>query len=309
MRFLNYFSIFAAVLSAGLCGCVSNSPEPSDPAVKPEPVYQVSAEIAALGVKTLPTAKNLTLVYTDQRTLVLTPGSMLTKWQDISVQLPQAPVLDENNCYQISEASLRILGALFKNPEGKHFGRHIMLDAGHGGNDTGAKGAFSLEKDLNLAMALELEKELLARGFVVLLTRGNDVFITLADRCRIAEKADIFISLHHNAATNSSATGLETYAPELRKQNYSASVVLAFLIQRRIVEQTGERDRGMKTNNYFVLENTTCPAVLVEAGFISNPEEEKLLNDAERRRKVVVAIADAVEEFYLLNGSGALPEK
>ena len=307
MRFLRLSFIFAAAL--WLCGCVSNSPEPPDPAVKPAPVYRVSAEIAALGVKTIPTAKTLTFVYPNKRQLVLTPGSMQTKWQDISVQLPQAPVLDENHCYQLAEASLRILGALFKNPEGKHFGRHIMLDAGHGGDDTGAKGAFSLEKDLNLASALELEKELLERGFVVSLTRKSDVFITLADRCRLAKKADIFISLHHNAATNPSASGLETYAPELRKQNYSASVVLAFLIQRRIVEFTGERDRGMKTNSYFVLENTTCPAVLVEGGFISNPAEEKLLNDPERRRKIVTAIADAVEEFYLLNGSGREQKK
>lgn len=310
MRSVLSYTWAAVLLGIAVCGCVSTSETPPGDKTTAAPiVYQVSPEIEALGVKTLPKKESLTFVYSDRRKLVLRPGNSRTLWQDVAVQLPQAPAVDEKGTYHLAEASLRILSALFRNPDGKHFGRHIMLDAGHGGGDTGAKGIFSVEKELNLLLSLELEKELLERGFVVSQTRRQDIFIPLADRCRAAEKADMLISLHHNASASSSASGLETYAAENRKEFYASSVVLAFLIQKEIVKSTGERDRGMKTNTFFVLENSSCPAVLIEAGFISNPEEEKLLNDPMRRRKIVSAIADAVESFYRQNTRSGNPAK
>ncbi len=182
----------------------------------------------------------------------------------------------------------------------------IILDPGHGGHDPGAAGVFSQEKNLNLALALAVEKELQQRGFQVYMSRRDDTFISLAGRCRAAEKTDIFVSLHHNASLNKKASGVETYAPSTRRENHTRSVMLAFSVHRRLAAVAAIPDRGMRSARYYVLENTKIPAILVEAGFISNAGEEKLINTVEYRQRIAAAIADGIVDFFT---SEALKQK
>ena len=209
------------------------------------------------------------------------------------------------NCFiMISGALLMLTGGCFTpvtpeppSPPAEKI-RTVMLDAGHGDHDPGAVGLFSQEKNLNLALALAVAEELRQRGFQVALTRSDDTFLSLAERCRAAEKADIFVSLHHNASLNKKASGVETYAPATVSDNHTQSVILAFLVHRRMASVAAVPDRGLRSARYYVLENTGIPAILVEAGFISNPTEEILINTAEYRQRISTAIADGIVDFY-----------
>lgn len=170
----------------------------------------------------------------------------------------------------------------------------IVIDPGHGGADSGAVGpGGTREKDVNLAVA-----KLLA-GYLqpvagIKLTRDSDRRLggsesdDLAERVRIAEtwRADYFISLHCNAASPA-ARGVETYAYKPGGKGEQ----LARAVQAGLVKATGCPDRGVKFAGYYVLRKTSMPAILVEMGFISNPGEEKLLDDPAFQDRLARAIA------------------
>lgn len=215
--------------------------------------------------------------------------------------------------------------------------RRVVLDAGHGGRDTGAigpKGTY--EKDVALAITLRLARRLEAMGLEVLLTRDDDSFVALEERTRIAnrEKGDLFISVHCNAAASRALRGIETYTLNTSSNRYSVrlaarenassergvgdlqyiladlatkantgeSTRLAQRVQQSLVrgvgaEHQGVRDLGTKEALFFVLLGAKMPAILVETSFISNPEEEQLLGDEAYQRDVAGNIADAVKGF------------
>ncbi len=155
----------------------------------------------------------------------------------------------------------------------------IVIDAGHGGHDSGAVGSKVYEKDMALASALELEKQLKQKGFKVYMTRSTDVFVDLYERADIANElgADLFISIHYNATTNSTAHGVEVlYAGDGKRDSHS----LAEDIQPYLVKDLKAVDRGtVYRPNLVVLRKTKMPAVLCELGFVTNPEEQdKMLN-------------------------------
>lgn len=173
----------------------------------------------------------------------------------------------------------------------------IVLDAGHGGNDPGAisKVGNYNEKTLNLQVLLKLEQELRIRGYEIYTTRNDDSFITLND---IAEKAnnaqgDIFISLHHNSATSTTVSGIETYY-----SNCNDSKELADSIQRNILRTSGASNRGIKDMGFVVLKRTYMPAVLVELGFMSNPTEVQKNATDSYQNILVQGIADGVDEYF-----------
>ncbi|HMP76135.1 MAG TPA: N-acetylmuramoyl-L-alanine amidase [Kiritimatiellia bacterium] len=180
--------------------------------------------------------------------------------------------------------------------------RVVVIDPGHGGQDTGAKGRRGVEeKRVALDLARRLRAHLVNAGVKVYMTRESDRFIELDERCRKAGRwgADFFISIHLNSAASTSASGAETYAlaaagyestagglsnlSQPGNQFEAANGVAAFNIQRALTTRLGSVDRGVKRSRFLVLKNAPCPAVLVECAFVSNPrEEEKLLLEAHR---------------------------
>lgn len=175
--------------------------------------------------------------------------------------------------------------------------KKVCIDAGHGGADPGAIGASGTkEKDINLQIALKTGAILQSHGVEVVYTRDKDPGTTkkleLAERVNIANKAkaDLFVSIHANSATDKTANGQEVYA---YKTGTSAHK-LAQGILKEMVAASWLKDRGVKTANYYVLLHTAMPAVLVETAFISNPDEEKLLKDSHWQQKMAVAIAKAI---------------
>ncbi len=159
------------------------------------------------------------------------------------------------------------------------FGVKVCLDPGHGGEDPGAVGPTGLkEKDVNLKVAQKLKVLLEGEGASVLLTRSDDRYVSLSERCRIANSwnADVFISIHHNSVADPSVNGTETLiSPAASEQARQ----LANSIQAELVAELKLPNRGVKERSLVVLNNTAMPAVLTEASFISNPEEEKRLRD------------------------------
>src|SRR4030042_833532 len=125
----------------------------------------------------------------------------------------------------------------------------VYIDAGHGGSDPGALGSGLKEKDANLDIALRLKSKLEANGFIVVMTRANDAYSTLDERVNMANNsgADIFLSIHNNAALSQYAHGTETY---WSSNGVSGSNQFANLIQANLVSQIGRANRGTKTANF-----------------------------------------------------------
>jgi len=178
----------------------------------------------------------------------------------------------------------------------------VTIDPGHGGGDPGAVGPTGVrEKDVTLSVA-RLLAEQLAPVAEVLLTRdgdytpGGDPNSELRYRAAMANswQANVFVSVHCNAAKDRSAGGTETYcAPGSARGNS-----LAASIQQRLVGALGLQNRGVKLARYAVLVNTTMPAALVELAFISNPVEEALLATQEFQAKAALAIAQGIAEYF-----------
>lgn len=217
----------------------------------------------------------------------------------------------------------------------------MVLDPGHGGEDSGALGASGLkEKEAALDLALALRPLLEKAGFEVLMTREDDTFVPLWDRARWANAhgADLFVSLHLNAARARAAKGSEVYFLSLDQGDADAAEVAALenagageapgeegvladilqdLAQKaylRASEQLAEsilgqlnrlggiKERGVKQAPFVVLRGAAMPAVLVEVAFISNPREERRLRDEAFRRRAAEAIALGVRRFVAASG-------
>jgi N-acetylmuramoyl-L-alanine amidase len=197
--------------------------------------------------------------------------------------------------------------------------RLVMLDAGHGGVDSGTRSVLpgKLEKDYALDWALRLKPLLEAQGWRVLLTRTNDVDLSLPVRVALAEaaNADLFLSLHFNATTGSGHAGLETYCltpfgmPSNLTRGYednvamtfpnnrfdAANVQIAVRVHRELLAATGGPDRGVRRARFLtVLRGQNRPAVLIEGGYLSNANEAALVDSPEHRQKLAEAVARAL---------------
>jgi N-acetylmuramoyl-L-alanine amidase len=180
----------------------------------------------------------------------------------------------------------------------------IVLDPGHGGKDPGAtNGRLNLfEKTLALQIATLLKAELVKRGYVVVLTRESDIFIELKDRPAKAKNADLFVSIHLNSATNSSAQGTEIYTLE-RNKNLpgnafdSCNLIAAYSILSAFEKATNSINRGIKMAKFAVLKSLACPGVLVEVGFINNDVEAKKLVDVDFQKKIVQGLVDGIVKY------------
>ncbi len=171
-------------------------------------------------------------------------------------------------------------------------GVKIVVDAGHGGHDSGARGASSVEKNHALDIAKRLRDHLINQGATVSMTREDDRFISLQGRVDFAHRqnADIFFSVHINSFQSSSA-GTETF------YFTGKSKALATEVQRQLIKATGLPNRGVRSAKFFVIRKTRMPSVLTETAFISNPREERLLIDPNFREKVARAMAQGMANY------------
>ncbi|PLT32568.1 N-acetylmuramoyl-L-alanine amidase [Bacillus sp. V5-8f] len=177
-------------------------------------------------------------------------------------------------------------------------GKIIVIDPGHGGSDPGAIGkGKTQEKVINLQTANELKVLLENAGAKVIMTRTSNTSrkLELQERVDISHKykADVFISIHYNAGS-SQATGIDTYYDK----TYGNEAELAKCIQTELIKQTGMKDRGVKTAGFYVIKKNKMPSVLVELGFISNPNEEKLIATKAYQQKAAKGIFNGLVKYF-----------
>ena len=194
----------------------------------------------------------------------------------------------------------------------------VVLDPGHGGEDSGAMCGGVMEKDLTLDVARRVDRLLDSEGVATLMTRLGDSYVSLADRAAFGNrvKDSIFISIHFNEDNKPVASGVETYyaAHQINAGSTFASWLpffsrppsnsprpesqsLAGFIQEALVARTRSVDRGTQAKQFFVIANVTSPAVLIEGGFITNKEELLKLASEDYRDQIAAAVADGVLRY------------
>ena len=185
-------------------------------------------------------------------------------------------------------------------------GKIIVLYAGHGGTDSGAKNGKIVEKELNLLLVKKLEKELISRGATVYLTReeDNDLSARTSERKRSdlynrakyinTIKPNMYISIHLNATTSSSWKGLQVFYNKNNEENK----VIAETITNNLKNNINNIREVKEENKYYMYKYIKYPGVLIEAGFISNPDENYLLRQEEYQNKLIILIADAIEKYF-----------
>ena len=196
--------------------------------------------------------------------------------------------------------------------------RTVVIDPGHGGGDRGTRGRSGLEKTLTLDLAKRVERDLAGSGVRVVMTRISDRTVPLEERVEFtrAKGADLFISIHFNSG--GSADGIETYCSPpagasstampaaifgssreamLNNRFDNQNVWLAHCTQKALLQATGAVDRGVRQARFYVLRYADCPAILVEAGFLSSPTEEQRILRTDYRELLAKAIADGIVTY------------
>jgi N-acetylmuramoyl-L-alanine amidase len=197
--------------------------------------------------------------------------------------------------------------------------RTVILDAGHGGIDSGAIGSVGKEKDVTLDVVLRAKKLLQENGYQVRCTRLSDVFIPLEKRAQFASRHAnaIFVSVHFNKSSKSEASGLETYClaprgvPSMDEENLSysdyvqhpghvndpANVALATTVHAALVRNLGLPDRGVKRARFVVVKNISIPGILIEGGFMSGTPDAGFIATPEYRQRIAQCILDGVNRY------------
>ena len=194
----------------------------------------------------------------------------------------------------------------------------VIIDPGHGGQDSGTIKSGLAEKELALDVAQRLQRHLQGRGFVTVMTRSDDTYISLQDRAIVANNQPeaVFVSVHFDEAGRAAATGVETYyaahrislpervaswLPFLQRASTEPadreSESLAGFVQEALVTRTQATNRGTRSQQFFVIANVRHPAVLVEGGFLTNRDEAIRLTNEEYREQMAAGIADGVVNY------------
>lgn len=234
-------------------------------------------------------------------------GSRIVSFNQNNIYLSDMPILNEDLYLTFKPNDIDIIAKSLLDPKPyQKVIKTIVIDPGHGGTDTGARGKFSEEKAVNLKISKKLKTALEKRGIKVILLRNNDQSLSLQERCDMAnrlENIDLFLSIHQNSASNRGATGIETFVPEKIFSQSSVNddnrynFLIACNLQNNLSKIGATPNRGVKHAKFFVLRNTNMPAILIECGFISNESEEKLINDNAYQDKIVQAITDGLIFF------------
>ena len=172
----------------------------------------------------------------------------------------------------------------------------IVIDPGHGGDDPGAVVTFSEkhEADHTLTTALLLKKELENLGATVILTRESDKSVSLENRAQLSnrEKANAFISLHFDSGPNSNASGTTGYYFTSTSEN------LAQTVNKYIARNLTLKSQGTKFQNFLVLRENKQPSILLELGYLNNPDDNKLIESTEYQENIAKSIASALKEYF-----------
>ena len=200
----------------------------------------------------------------------------------------------------------------------------IVLDPGHGGTDSGAVGHRRIyEKKAVLDIAKRVRDILKAQGLTVRMTRDRDHFVPLSKRTSLAKRwgADLFVSIHLNASSNTSVTGIETYVcssagfastmggradPRAYPGNRfdKKNTLLSYYLHRGMLKQVKATDRGIKHARFEVLRSAPCPAVLLECGFISNQHEAARIISRSHREALAKGIVGGIMSYIAKTQTG-----
>lgn len=192
----------------------------------------------------------------------------------------------------------------------------VVIDPGHGGNDEGTKYYHLAEKDMTLDLAFRLERSLQNLNFPTVLTRRVDRYVSLSERVAVANRYEnsLFVSLHFNQSNVSTVTGAETFYADEKIQprqdwtwigffsradgpRLDDGETLAGFIQASLVMRMEAVNRGIRGRSLYVVRHTRAPAVLIEAGFISNPVENQMLRNERYRQRIANAIAEGIVNY------------
>lgn len=182
----------------------------------------------------------------------------------------------------------------------------VVIDAGHGGKDHGTHSEkhHYHEKHLTLLTARLVQQYLEEMGYETILTRDADTFVELSKRAQLANalNANLFVSIHYNFSDSPEADGIEVFyfKSDTPNSRLVASKALGQEVLSRILKHTGANSRGLKTANFAVIRETQMPAILIEGGFLSNPNERAKIKDPDYRCYLAWAIARGVDA-YLAN--------
>lgn len=199
----------------------------------------------------------------------------------------------------VPDSSPRYYSFYKAEPKSRNYYK-VFIDPGHGGDDSGAPGLGSKnEDDLNLEVAMKVKKKLEAKNIDVKMSRESDEFIKLGERANMANQygADVFVSIHQNSADAESAHGIETYY----HPNKGMYEPLAKDIQDNAINQTGARNRGVKSSNLAVLRESNMPSSLFESGFVSNLQEYNKLINPSYQDKLATGIVEGIETYLKNN--------
>lgn len=171
--------------------------------------------------------------------------------------------------------------------------RSIVLDAGHGGSDTGAIGGGIYEKNITLDVAKRIENILIQKGYDVKMTREDDSYVSLQERVDISEEysPDIFVSIHVNSSVKPEISGIETH------YYHQESLSLAQIVHSSFASAIQSQNRGLFKSKFYVINHTTSPAILIEIGFISNSDERDQLIGENRKQATAQSIADGIQKY------------
>jgi len=171
--------------------------------------------------------------------------------------------------------------------------RTVVIDPGHGGHDNGGQWGRVYEKHLCLDTAARLEAYLKSHGIRTVMTRNSDYFISLPERVNIANRypGAIFVAIHYNYTWKQEVAGLETYFTTPQSQP------LAAFVQDSMLRHVRTNDRGVKFARFYVIRNTTCPAVLVECGFVSQDLERERMKQGWYRQSLAEGIGQGILRY------------
>ncbi|ATB33975.1 N-acetylmuramoyl-L-alanine amidase [Melittangium boletus] len=306
-----------------------------EPATRETP----AAEPTPVETKPVAEAKVAEVKSVEEKPVEVTPEPKPAPAEVLAANKPVTAPVDEHMAQARLKAAAKVSGSA-ELTLAEQLGlkvRRVVIDAGHGGHDTGAIGRKGTrEKDVTLAISRKLARHLREQGMEVLLTRDEDRYLKLEERSVLANEArgDLFISIHCNAAASSKLHGIETYtlntsadrysirlaarenstsekgisdlqfilADLATKANTSESTRLATQVQKSLVSHlsanySGVKNLGTKEALFYVLLGAKMPAILVETSFLSHAEEEKRLASETYQDEVAEAIAQGVMGF------------
>ena len=311
--FSRFFSVFLLLNASFLC----SSSQASDGST---PWRTLAYVQNAFGVTNYEWNGDSICFSNDQNLVRFYPGRRKSDVNGTTVWLNAVPDGSvANNTWRLAGIDLDLLQiAVLPRDEGDIKPLRVLLDPGHGGDDEGAssKNPVVKEKDLTLTLAKMIGARLKKAGIDVEYTRTHDTSLSLDDRSNSArkKKADLFISIHANHAGNSEACGVETYILppsgypgtadgsrsrgwQIGNRNDYNNTLLGYSVHHSLSSQSDVFDRGLKRQSFFVLRETSCPAILIECGFLSNSFETHRMLEKSWQERCATAVTEGVLSY------------